>query len=138
MNEDKNTPALAQEQRTMPRLLRCLSIILALKGRPASDSFLMAELGGGRITLQSCLTACHRAGLEGELVQRQIADIPEPVLPCILFLKECACVLVQKDADMVKVIYPDDPNSIHTLTLAELESVYSGRAVFCCSSSYLI
>jgi ATP-binding cassette subfamily C protein LapB len=122
----------------MPGLLRSLAVLLRLRGRTVSPNFLLASLGGGKVTPQGCLRAARQAGLEGRIAFRpKLADIPAPVLPCVLLLEgESSCVLTAfPEAEgggkaEAEAIFPETGETAQRVSLEELESRYSGYALF--------
>ncbi|MEG1610895.1 MAG: type I secretion system permease/ATPase, partial [Bilophila sp.] len=81
-------PLSPAEVSFMPPLLRSLSTLLRLRGKPVSAEFLLAGLAGmGKVTPGACLRAAERAGLSGRILYREKLDkIPALTLPCILLL----------------------------------------------------
>jgi ATP-binding cassette subfamily C protein LapB len=116
----------------MPGLLRSLAVLLRLRGRTVSPNFLLAALGGGKVTPQSCLHAAKQAGLNGRIAYRpELKDIPTPVLPCVLLLKgDHSCVLTTLREGEAEVIFPETSETDQTVPLAELQARYSGYALF--------
>lgn len=116
----------------MPSLLRCLSVLLRLRGRNVSPHVLMAGLSGGKVTPQSCLRAARKAGLSGRIAYRpEIADIPGLVLPCILLLShDRSCVLTALDGEMAEVIFPETYETAQLVPVEALKEEYSGYALF--------
>ena len=113
-------------------LLRCLSVLLRLRGRNVSPHVLMSGLSGSKVTPQSCLRAARKAGLTGRIGYRpEIADIPGLVLPCILLLShDRSCVLTALDGDMAEVIFPETYESAQLVPIEALKEEYSGYALF--------
>lgn len=116
----------------MPPLLRSVAILLRLRGKVVSPQFLLAELAGSDINPRSCLAAARKTGLTGRIVHRPtLADIPPLILPCILLLKNSrSCVLVSMHNDNAQVIFPELADSTQSVPIEELESDYSGYAIF--------
>ncbi|MBO4369715.1 MAG: ATP-binding cassette domain-containing protein, partial [Desulfovibrio sp.] len=116
----------------MPSLLRSLSLLLHLKGKPVSPQFLMTGLGGGAITPQACLRATRKAGLSGSILYRPSLDnIPALVLPCILLLsQDRSCVVTKRLGDSVEVIFPETSETAQCVPIAELDKEYTGYAIF--------
>ena len=116
----------------MPSLLRSLSLLLYLKGKPVSPQFLMTGLGGGTITPQACLRAARKAGLSATIMYRPSLDnIPSLVLPCILLLsQDRSCVLTKLNGETCEVIFPETSETAQTVPLEELGKEYSGYAIF--------
>ncbi|MBR4741808.1 MAG: type I secretion system permease/ATPase, partial [Desulfovibrio sp.] len=116
----------------MPPLLKSLSILLRLKGKPVSPHFLMTGLGGGMISPQSCLRATRKAGLSGKILYRpQLENIPKLVLPCIIMLTgDRSCVLTKLNDKEAEVIFPETSETAQKVAVEELAKEYSGYAIF--------
>lgn len=127
------TPLSPSEVDFMPVLLRSLSILIKLKGKHVSPQFLLAGLAGSeKISAGACLRAAERAGLKGKVMYRpRLDDISPLTLPCILLLKDNAsCVLTSIDEEKAGIILPELGESVQSVARRELESQYSGYAVF--------
>lgn len=127
------TPLSPSEVDFMPVLLRSLSILIKLKGKHVSPQFLLAGLAGSeKISAGACLRAAERAGLKGKVMYRpRLDDISPLTLPCILLLKDNAsCVLTSIDEEKAGIILPELGESVQSVARSELESQYSGYAVF--------
>jgi ATP-binding cassette subfamily C protein LapB len=115
-------------------LLTALSILSATLQRPISTQALKAGLphGANRFTPELCLRAAERAGLRARVVRRPKIDQVLPVmLPCILLLKGGnACVLLRLEGGNAEIAVPEAGGGAKTLPVAELQSQYSGYAVF--------
>ena len=110
----------------------CLAIAARLYGQAATAESLTAglPLEDGRLTPALASRAAERAGLAARVVKTSLADIQRVSLPAILLSAERgACVLVEKDDREAQVILPELPDATRTITLAELESGYSGHAI---------
>jgi len=116
----------------MPGLLRCLSVLLRLRGKTVSPQFLLAGLSGSRVTPQACLRAARKAGLSGRILYRpHLEDISPLVLPCILLLtRDRACVLLSRTESTARVIFPETCDSPQDVPLEALREDYSGYALF--------
>ncbi len=116
----------------MPGILRCMSILLRLKGVIVSPQFLMAGLNGSHVTAEGCLRVARKAGLTGRILYRpRLEDIPALTLPCILLLSnDRACVLVSRKGEHIQVIFPETDNTAQNVPLEALKSDYSGYALF--------
>lgn len=114
-------------------LLRCLSLISGVLGRPVSTVALKAGMpaGTGAPPLSVCLRAAEQAGLLTGLFQRpQLTDISLLTLPCILLLKnEGACVLLAIKGKQAKVMLPELGDTPQVVSLERLMSEYSGYAL---------
>lgn len=127
------TPLSPSEVDFMPVLLRSLSILIKLKGKHVSPQFLLAGLAGSeKISAGACLRAAERAGLKGKVMYRpKLNDISPLTLPCILLLKDNAsCVLTSIDEERAGIILPELGESVQSVSRSDLESQYSGYAVF--------
>ncbi len=127
------TPLSPSEVDFMPVLLRSLSILIKLKGKHVSPQFLLAGLAGSeKVSAGACLRAAERAGLKGKVMYRpRLDDISPLTLPCILLLKDNAsCVLTSIDEEKAGIILPELGESVQSVARSELESQYSGYAVF--------
>ena len=105
-------------------LLRALSAAMHELGRDIAPRSLIAGLAlpaDGRLTPQLALQAAELQGVRARLSRRALRDLPEALLPAVLFLKgREACVLLELQADTARVIWParsDDP-----LTLPRAET----------------
>lgn len=116
----------------MPGLLRSLSVLMRLRGRPVSPQLLLAGLSGSQITPRACLAAARKAGLSGRIAARpSLSDIPPLVLPCILLLKnDRSCVLTALRGGRAEVIFPEISDSTQTVSQEELQAEYAGYAIF--------
>ena len=120
----------------MPPLLRSLSTLLRLRGRPVSADFLLAGLTGddeaGRPTPGACLRAAEKAGLSGRVLYRpDLAAIPALTLPCILLLRNGqTCVLTAFTGDTATVIFPENGEAPLTVETPALMADYTGNAIF--------
>ncbi|MCR5814534.1 MAG: type I secretion system permease/ATPase [Desulfovibrio sp.] len=116
----------------MPSLLRSLSVLLHLKGKPVSPQFLMTGLGGVNISPQSCLRAARKAGLSSSIMYRpSLENIPSLVFPCILLLThDRSCVIVSRQGEQCEVIFPETGQTAQTVNLEDLAKEYTGYAIF--------
>ncbi|MEG2172052.1 MAG: type I secretion system permease/ATPase [Desulfovibrionaceae bacterium] len=116
-----------------PPLLRSLATLLRLRGKVVSAQYLLAGLAGSaQITPGSCLRAVARAGLKGSILYRKnLSDILPMTMPCVLLLTENrSCVLLGLRDDKADVIFPEDAEIPKRVAVNEMESVYSGYALF--------
>lgn len=117
----------------MPPLLRCLSTIMRLRGKPVSAEFLLAGLSGtGSVSAGACLRAAERAGLQARILYRRtLDDIQILALPCVLLLtNDRACVLTGLQENTATVILPETGEDPVAIDKAQLAESYSGYAVF--------
>lgn len=74
--------------------------------------------------------AAERIGFKTRMVRRAIADIPAPVLPAVLILKENgACVLVSITQDVARIFSPESGTQ-QDVSIKDLENSYSGHGIF--------
>jgi len=86
--------------------------------------------GDGRLTPALAVAAAEAHGMRARLVRRRLEDIPESVLPVVLFLSgREACVLVSREGDHVSVLWPARSDAPLTLSQAELAENYAGHAL---------
>jgi ATP-binding cassette subfamily C protein LapB len=116
-----------------PPVLRCLSLIAGMMGRPVSTVALKAGIpqGGTRPPLAVCIRAAEQSGLLVRTFHKpQIAKISPLVMPCILVLQnDQACILVRAEGDRAEVIFPQGGGTGKRLPLARLQEQYSGYAL---------
>ncbi|MBQ7739520.1 MAG: type I secretion system permease/ATPase, partial [Desulfovibrionaceae bacterium] len=116
----------------MPSLLRSLSVLLHLKGKPVSPQMLMTGLGGTSVTPQTCLRATRKVGLSASIMYRPtLENIPVLVLPCILLLSnDQSCVLTAIQGQECEVIFPETSETTQKVPLESLAKDYTGYAIF--------
>ena len=127
------TPLSPSEVDFMPALLRSLSVLIRLRGKHVSPQFLLAGLAGAeKISVGACLRAAERAGLKGRVLYRpSLGDISPLTMPCVLLLKDnTSCVLTALSDESANVILPEMGDGVQTVPREELETQYSGYAVF--------
>lgn len=126
-------PLSPAEVSFMPPLLRSLSTLLRLRGKPVSAEFLLAGLAGmGKVTPGACLRAAERTGLTGRILYREKMDnIPSLTLPCILLLtNDRSCVLKEIQDDTATVVFPEHGEVAQSVPIEKLAEEYSGYALF--------
>ena len=111
-------------------VLRCLSLISGLLGRPVSTVALKSGMPQGRerLSLAVCLRAADQAGLQvGTFHRPHLAGISPLTLPCILLLKnDNACVLTDISQDSAEVLFPEMGDVPQVLPLQRLKDQYAG------------
>ena len=116
-------------------MLDCLVIYTKLNRHPYSKESLIAGLPieSGHISPEIFQRAAARAQLEASFKKRQLKEISNLVLPCILTLSnEQACILerVNLDENSADIILPDAKEGIKTIDLDDLEKEYLGYAIY--------
>ncbi|MBI9079663.1 MAG: type I secretion system permease/ATPase [Pseudodesulfovibrio sp.] len=118
-----------------PPLVICLSIISRLMGSPVSSATLKAGVPQqeGVITAASIVRAAEHIGISAKTVYRKhLRAITKLVMPCILLLRGGnACVLLDTDDLMARVMVPGRGMDEIEMPLAKLEEEYTGYAIFC-------
>ncbi|WP_425044240.1 type I secretion system permease/ATPase [Primorskyibacter sp. S87] len=106
---------------------------MRLEGRDASTDALLAGVplpADGLLTPPLAQSALEAQGFRAHLTRRRLSQLPDSVLPAILFLRgREACVLVSRRGDDAQVVWPtrsDDPQSIPEKDLAD---TYAGHAL---------
>ncbi|MBQ7608225.1 MAG: type I secretion system permease/ATPase [Desulfovibrionaceae bacterium] len=115
-----------------PSLLKSMSILLRLKGRPVSPQILVASLGSGKVSPQACLRAVRKVGIVADILYRPTLDsISSLLTPCILLLtNDRSCVLTKIDGESYSVIFPETGEETVVVEREELAKEYSGYALF--------
>lgn len=115
-------------------LLDCLVLYCKTQGQNLSSHALVAGLpisDGERLTPELFIRAAERAQIHAKFVQRELADIPNLVMPCIINLKDNqACILDSISGSQANIIMPDMGGSLKTVSLKELEKDYLGYAIY--------
>ncbi|MGB0747837.1 MAG: type I secretion system permease/ATPase [Magnetospiraceae bacterium] len=118
----------------MDPLLGCLIALTKHYDNPQSAQALMAglPLEDNRLTPALFVRSAERVGLSARVVSRKLADIPEAVLPVVLLLKNRgSCVLTRRvDKNNVELILPETGEGRETMTVKDLEKIYTGYAIF--------
>ncbi len=113
-----------------PPVLRCLSLVAGLLGRPVSTVALKAGMpqGSERPPLAACIRAAEQAGLAVRTFHKpQISSISSLIMPCILVLQnDQACVLVNLKGSHAEVVFPQGGGTGKRLPLTRLQGQYSG------------
>lgn len=117
-------------------LLSCLVEVTRLYGYPSSGQHLIAglPLKNHRLSADLLSRAAARGRCTSKLVRRSLKNLPNEILPAILFLQEDRhCVLI--DIDVVDgvatatVHYPESPVPVK-VTLEKLQQNYAGVMAF--------
>lgn len=114
-------------------LAATVAACLRLRGHDIGVETLSA---GHKLDAQGCLSpseavkAAETLGHRAHLTRRALADLPQAVLPAVLFLSgRDACVLISRDGDHTTVLWPTRSSDPVTLSLSELSERYAGHTL---------
>ncbi|TSE30681.1 cysteine peptidase family C39 domain-containing protein [Tepidimonas charontis] len=127
--------ASAAQRAEVDPLLTCLLVVARAHGLPASAEGTVAGLPlvQGRLVPSLFERAAHRVGLSSRFVRQPIERLRAELLPAILLLDDGdACVLLERSSDgqRCRVVFPELPEAPAELPLAELQTHYSGWALY--------
>ncbi len=115
-------------------LLDCLLQLARHHHRPCTREYLTDGLPllRGKLTPSLLPRAAKRAGLYAKLVRREPTQIPTPLMPCMLLLRNnWACLLMGWTEDgQAQLIFPGTGNDVIKLTRDELIKLYTGVAIY--------
>ncbi len=114
-------------------LLGALEILAGLLGRSMSAAAFKAGLPliNNKLTPDLFVRAADRAGIAAQIVRKKLGDISPLTLPCVLVLEgNKACLLVEKEDEKLKVIFPEVGRGASELSVADLDKLYGGFAIF--------
>ena len=116
-------------------LTDCLIQLCRLYNLPATRTALRAGLPlvDNRLTVELFPRAAERAGLAARLLKRPLARMTGLELPAVLLLADgraCLLAALDHEAGEATVLLPETGLGESRLTLAELEGLYSGHALF--------
>jgi len=122
-------------------LLDCLVIYSKLNRNPISKESLLSGLPieCENITPDIFKRAANRAGLIATFKQKQLGEISNLVLPCILILKnQQACLLQEIDFEnqQAKLILPDQEEGQTLISLEALQQDFDGYVVYLTQKQY--
>jgi ATP-binding cassette subfamily C protein LapB len=123
-------------------LLECLVQFSKLYGRSVSIDALIAGLpvepginGPEMFSLENAKgmfsRVAHRAGFASRLIKRDLNDLSNLLMPCILILKDRkACIIERIDSDTqtAKIIFPEVEGGAESIALDKLQDEYLGFA----------
>jgi ATP-binding cassette subfamily C protein LapB len=130
------------EERSYDPLLESLAVFARRFHRPISVDALVAGLpvkprsaGPELFSIESSKAlfsrVAHRAGFATRLIQRDLSEISDLLLPCILVLHgRNACILetIDRESNRAKIILPELSEGEEWVSLPELEDEYLGFA----------
>ncbi|MEM9577399.1 MAG: type I secretion system permease/ATPase [Pseudomonadota bacterium] len=118
---------------TTDGLASAVAACMRLRGRDIGVEALLAGMAldnEGKLTPRLALRAAEAHGYRAGLTRRALADIPQTVLPVVLFLKgRDACVLVSMTQEAAQVIWPSRSDSTLDLPRTELEEHFAGHVL---------
>lgn len=114
-------------------LAEALAGALRLRGHDIGATALVAGLSlaaDGRLTPARAVAAAESQGFDARMARRSLRDLPDAVLPAVLFLAgRDACVLLRRDAETARVLWPGRGSDEIDIPLSELEAAYKGHAL---------
>ncbi|MDD9716248.1 type I secretion system permease/ATPase [Dinoroseobacter sp. PD6] len=114
-------------------LAEALGGSLRLRGHDVGTRALVANLSlpaDGKLTPARAVAAAEAQSHAARLVRRGLSHLPDAVLPAVLFLEgRDACVLIARDGDTVRVLWPSRGSEEITVELAALRAVYMGHVL---------
>lgn len=114
-------------------LAEALAGALRLAGRDVGPETLMAGQPlprDGRLTPALAVAAAEAQGMRARMVRRRLADLPDSVLPAVLFLSgRDACVLISREGGVAQVLWPARSDQPLSLSAEDLAEAYAGHAL---------
>jgi len=114
-------------------LLECLLVIARAHQLTVTREVLLAGLPLESLELTPSLfaRAAVRAGLTSKITHRSLEQLNPALFPAVLLLNNNnACVLLSLDANKARVIFPELGDASVAISLAELQTQYTGRAIY--------
>ncbi|MES2819821.1 MAG: type I secretion system permease/ATPase [Pseudomonadota bacterium] len=115
-------------------LLDSLLMLCALHGKAASRALLTAglPLPEQRLNAELLPRAAQRVGLQGRLMKRDLARIPQIAMPALLLLRDGRCTLLLgwNDAGLARLMPSETEGGEVTVPRAVLEQDYAGLVFF--------
>ena len=114
-------------------LLDCLVQLSACLERPCSAPSLIAGLPlvQDRLTPSLAVRALERAGFSAGVAKRPLNQISEPLLPCLLFLKDQkVCLLLALEGSEALISLPEAPGGEMRVARSALEADLNGYVLF--------
>ena len=122
------SPGKSQDPLRQGLVLLCRQL-----GRPVSDAELAdgIALDQGRLPLRMVPRALRRADIVAQVSEEKLQRIDGYLLPALLLLNDGRCVvLVGQHGEQAEILVPHSDGGVQQLPVADLESLYSGMAVF--------
>ncbi|MET1080785.1 MAG: type I secretion system permease/ATPase [Pseudomonas sp.] len=115
-------------------LLDSLLMLCALHGKAASRALLTAglPLPEQRLSAELLPRAAERVGLQGRLMKRVLARIPQIAMPALLLLRDgrCALLLGWDEAGLARLMPSETEGGEVRVSRATLEQDYAGLVFF--------
>lgn len=116
-------------------LTDCLVILAKLHGKRISRTSLRAGLPlvDNRLTVKLFSRAAQRIGLSSRVLKRPLAKLTNIELPCIALLNNQRAVVlihINRQTDTATILLPEAGSGKETVSLVELESLYTGYTLF--------
>lgn len=114
-------------------LLECLLLVARAHQITSTRETLLAglPLEAHQLTPSLFARAAKRAGLTSKIVHRDLPQLNGALFPAVLLLNDNqACVLLAVKTDVAQVLYPELGDAVVDVPLAELESNFTGRAIY--------
>lgn len=131
MNDSDNSQLILALKRFSELYSSPISIDALVSGLPVNTKASTPDQNGEELSSDVFSRAAQRAGFTSRLVERELNDFSNLVLPCILLLKgKGACILetVDKAQAKAKIIHPDIDDGEIWVDLDELNDDYIGYA----------
>ncbi|MFL6745952.1 MAG: type I secretion system permease/ATPase [Sphingomicrobium sp.] len=113
-------------------VLDCLTYLAREADRPSSPVLLRAGLAladDGRLPFHQIEPALDQVGMRAEPVVRRLKGWPSRKLPAVLELTEERAAVLLEIRDSDALVYAPGVAELNWIKLAELEPIYTGRAV---------
>jgi ATP-binding cassette subfamily C protein LapB len=114
-------------------LANCLVLLTRMQHRPFSLQSLTAGLPlvSSRLTPELFVRAAARADISAQIIKRKLDEISNLTLPTVLLLNDGqACILLEKQDDHAKIVFPEAGAGEADIALKDLEERYTGFAIF--------
>lgn len=140
--ENASWPLEAERVSLDDPLLECLAIVAATFGRRTTAAALSSGLpvhGAEMASPAAFVRAADRIGMTARMVRRPLDVLSTGAnLPCILVLNNSqACILTGSVGGKLSLIFPETPDLVSELPLADVQLRFSGYAFFVRPRAYI-